>query len=73
MPLNELAIRSAKPKVRPDGRATDKAYKLSDSGGLYLEVTPSGGKCWRLKYRFEGKEKRLACSRRLNFEPGCRL
>jgi integrase len=34
--------------------------KHSDGGGLYLEVTPAGGKYWRLKYRFGGKEKRLA-------------
>ncbi|MGC9159342.1 MAG: Arm DNA-binding domain-containing protein [Terracidiphilus sp.] len=31
---------------------TDKPYKLSDGGGLYLEVDPSGGKYWRFKYRF---------------------
>ncbi len=36
---------------------------MFDGGGLYLEVAPSGGKWWRLKYRFAGKEKRisLAC------------
>jgi hypothetical protein len=33
---------------------------MFDGGGLYLEVSPAGGKLWRLKYRFEGKEKRLA-------------
>ena len=39
----------------------DKArLRLSDSGGLYLEVQPTGGKHWRWKYRFMGKEKRLA-------------
>ena len=52
MPLTDIKIRSAKPR--------DKAYKLFDSGGLYLEVNPAGGKCWRWKYRFGGKEKRLA-------------
>jgi hypothetical protein len=31
-----------------------------DSGGLYLEVSPTGGKWWRLKYRFNGKEKRIS-------------
>jgi hypothetical protein len=51
MPLTDIKIRSAKPR--------DKAYKVFDSGGLYLEVTPAGGKYWRWKYRF-GKEKRLA-------------
>ena len=52
MPLNNTAIRNARPG--------DKARKLFDGGGLYLEVSPSGGKWWRLKYRFEGKEKRLS-------------
>ncbi len=52
MALSDSAIRTAKPK--------DKPYKLADSGGLYLEVAPSGGKWWRLKYRIGGKEKRLS-------------
>ena len=34
--------------------------KHFDGGGLYLEVTAAGGRYWRLKYRFAGKEKRLA-------------
>lgn len=50
--LTDAAIKNAKPKL--------KAYKLSDGGGLYLEVSPAGGKLWRLKYRFQDKEKRLA-------------
>ena len=33
---------------------------MFDGGGLYLEVAPAGGKWWRLKYRFDGKEKRLS-------------
>ena len=37
----------------------EKAYKLADSGGLYLYVMPSGGRSWRWKYRFGGVEKRL--------------
>ena len=52
MPLTDTAVRNAKPG--------DKARKLFDSGGLYLEVAPTGGKWWRLKYRFDGKEKRLS-------------
>ncbi len=52
MALSDLTIRTAKPGAKP--------LRLSDSGGLYLEVAPSGGKLWRLKYRFNGKEKRLA-------------
>src|SRR6185437_7592582 len=42
------------------GEATPKPYKLGDAGGLYLEVSPKGGKWWRLKYRYEGKEKRIS-------------
>jgi len=38
-------------------QSTQKSYKVSDEKGLYLEVAPSGGKYWRLKYRFGGKEK----------------
>lgn len=52
MPLTVVACKTAPPR--------DKAYKLSDSHGLYLEVTPTGAKYWRWKYRFGGKEKRLA-------------
>jgi integrase len=43
-----------------NAKAAAKAYKLSDGGGMYLEIIPSGGKYWRLKYRFADKEKRLA-------------
>jgi integrase len=50
--LTEAAVKKAKSK--------SKAYKLSDGEGMYLEVTSSGSKYWRLKYRFSGKEKRLA-------------
>ena len=52
MPLTEATIKAAKP--------ADKSYKLFDAEGLYLEVAPSGGKWWRLKYRFSGREKRLS-------------
>jgi len=45
-------IDTAKPKEKP--------YKLSDGQGLYLEIAPTGAKYWRMKYRFAGKEKRLA-------------
>lgn len=40
--------------------AKEKAYKVSDAGGLYIQVKPNGGKYWRMKYRFMGKEKLLA-------------
>lgn len=52
MTLSTTAIRNAKP--------TDKAYKLYDESGLFMQVTPSGGKWWRFKYRFDGKEKLLS-------------
>ncbi|OIP46810.1 MAG: integrase [Desulfobacterales bacterium CG2_30_60_27] len=52
MPLDHLKVSNAKAK--------EKEYKLSDGGGLFLLVTPSGGKLWRLKYRFGGLEKKLA-------------
>ena len=52
MALTEISVRHAKPVVKP--------IRLFDGGGLYLEVAPSGGKWWRLKYRFGGKEKRLS-------------
>ena len=52
MPLTDVTVRTAKPR--------DKPYKLSDSGGLYVEVTPAGGKRWRWKYRIEGREKLLS-------------
>lgn len=52
-PLTDTQIRTAKPK--------DKPYKLSDGGGLYLEVTPGGAKLWRMKVRqANGKETRLS-------------
>lgn len=52
MPLTDTSIRNVKPGP--------KAVKLFDGGGLYLEVAPSGGKWWRLKYRIAGKEKRMS-------------
>jgi integrase len=52
MPLTDVEVRSARPR--------EKAYRLTDGSGMYLEVSPAGGKYWRFKYRFAGKEKRLA-------------
>jgi len=52
MPLTDAAIRIAKPR--------EKHYRLSDGGGMYLEVSPAGGKWWRIKYRIDGKEKRIS-------------
>ncbi len=44
-------------------KGADKPYKKADEGGLFLLVQPSGGRLWRLKYRFGGKEKKLALGR----------
>ncbi|WP_250452728.1 integrase arm-type DNA-binding domain-containing protein [Caballeronia sp. ATUFL_M2_KS44] len=52
MALTDLKVRNAKP--------TEKQQKLFDERGLFLLVTPAGGKWWRLKYRFAGKEKSLS-------------
>jgi integrase len=52
MALTDTRIRNAKPQARP--------YKLSDSGGMYLLVTPKGASYWRLDYRFAGKRRTLA-------------
>lgn len=54
MPLTDPACKNA---TCPPGKARER---YSDSGGLYLEVTTAGTKLWRWKYRFAGKEKRLA-------------
>jgi hypothetical protein len=52
MALTDTAVKQAQPVEKPQ--------KLFDGGGLYLFVTPEGGKYWRLKYRFGGSEKKLA-------------
>ena len=61
MSLTDTSIRNLK--------IPSKTAKLFDGGGLYLEVSPSGGKWWRLKYRYAGKEKRLS----LGVYPGVTL
>jgi integrase len=52
MPLTDLAVRNAKPST--------KTVRLRDERGLYLEVSPKGGKWWRLRYTFQGKENMLS-------------
>lgn len=52
MALKDTEIRAAKP--------SDKDYKIADGGGLYLLVTKSGSKLWKLKFRISGKEKKLS-------------
>lgn len=52
MPLTDTAIRALKPGEKP--------VKAADEKGLFLLITPNGGKWWRLKYRFGGKEKLLS-------------
>ena len=51
MALTDIAIRNAKPGAKP--------YKLGDTLGMFLLVQPIGGKLWRLKYRVDGREKKL--------------
>lgn len=52
MPLTDTAIRNAKPGEKP--------VKMFDGRGLFLIVTPAGGKWWRLRYKADGKEKLLS-------------
>ena len=52
MALTDATVKTAKPK--------EKDYKLGDAGGLYFLVTKTGGKLWRMKYRYDGKEKLLS-------------
>lgn len=52
MSLSDSRVRAAKPRA--------KNYKIYDSEGLFLLVTPAGGRLWRVKYRYDGKEKLLA-------------
>ena len=52
VPITDPKVKNAKPQA--------KEYKIFDGGGLYLLVTPTGGKLWRMKYRVGGKEKLLS-------------
>lgn len=52
MALTDTAIRNAK--------VTDKAFTLTDERGLSIQINPNGGKWWRLRYRFEGRENMLS-------------
>lgn len=52
MALTDTAIRNAK--------ALEKAFTMTDERGLSIQINPNGGKWWRLRYRFEGKEKMLS-------------
>jgi len=52
MALTDTAIRTAKPRATP--------YKMGDDGGLFLLVTPTGGRLWKQKFRYGGKEGQLA-------------
>lgn len=52
MPLTDVLCKTIKPSVKP--------RKIADEKGVYLEVMPNGSKYFRMKYRFGGKEKRIA-------------
>ena len=52
LPLSDARIKSLGPKEKP--------YKVFDGQGLYLEVYPNGSKLWRIKYKYEGKDRRVS-------------
>jgi Arm DNA-binding domain len=58
--LSPTRINNARPKPKP--------YKLSDGGGLYLQVSPAGLKTWRYQYRFGGVRAEVTLGR--NTQPG---
>lgn len=63
--LTDTAVRNAKPCLKPSqtGGAPERVtgdYKMSDAQGLYLLVKPTGGKYWRVDYRFDGKRQTLS-------------
>ncbi len=61
LPLTDTAVRNAKPRADPTNlSASTKPRKIFDERGLFLLVTPNGGKWWRFRYSFDGKEKLLA-------------
>jgi hypothetical protein len=60
--LTEIRIRAAKPQER--------AYKLFDERGLFMLVTPSGGRLWRFRYRLGGVEKLLTLGYRIQGRGG---
>lgn len=52
MALSEVKLRNLKPK--------EKAFQESDGGGMFVEVLPSGGNVWRLRYRLFGKQEKVS-------------
>jgi hypothetical protein len=50
--LTDIKLKSLKPK--------EKLYAVTDEKGLSIEISPKGGRWWRFKYRFGGKQKRLS-------------
>ena len=62
MPLTDAKIRNTKPEAKP--------VKLTDGGGLYLEVRSSGAKLWRYRYRIAGKENVFAVGEYFNDKRG---
>jgi hypothetical protein len=61
MSLTDIQVKTAKPQ--------EKDYKLTDGDGMYLLVAATGGKRWRLKYRFGGREKLIPIYRYRRPEP----
>lgn len=60
MALSDSTVRNAKPGVTLKGKVVNKSYKLHDTDGLFLLVDLKGGKWWRFKYRFDGRERGLS-------------
>jgi len=50
--LTDSIIKSTQPTARPK--------RISDGRGMYLEISPAGGRLWRLKFRYAGKERRMS-------------
>lgn len=75
MALTDVAIRNARPGEKPAGKdaggkakfeSVEGPYKLTDGGGLYIQIQPSGAKLWRYRYRIEGKENVFAIGEYFN-------
>ena len=75
MALTDVTIRNARPCEKPAGKdgggkaifeAVEGPYKLTDGGGLYLRVQPTGAKLWRYRYRIAGKENVFAIGEYFN-------
>jgi len=58
--MPKIIISRLTEEIASSATASEKASKLCDGAGLFLLITPGGGKWWRFKYRYQGKEKMLS-------------